>query len=350
MSEVRSDVLLDVRDLRCTIPTPRGDVKVLSGVNVTLDRGQTLGLVGESGSGKSMFVRSLMGITPPQAVLEGTARFDGQDLLTLPKTEARQIWGRRIGMVFQDPMTSLNPVVRIGRQVGEAAEKHLGLTRQQARRRAIELLELVGIPEPGKRHRSYPHEFSGGMRQRVTIAMALACEPDLLIADEATTALDVTVQQQILDLLQEIQRERHMAMILVSHDLGVVSDRCDEVAVMYAGRIVEHAPTDRLFAEHRHRYTGALLRAIPRFDRPKHSVLETIEGTPPNLAALPPGCAFAPRCRFSVDACTTAVPPMTPAEDERHRFACYNPSTAEDRRDDPVVSPGTMSTSKEAVL
>ncbi|WP_202923153.1 ABC transporter ATP-binding protein [Nesterenkonia haasae] len=328
MSE--SSPLLDVRGLRCVIPTPRGEVQVLSGVDVSLEKGQTLGLVGESGSGKSMFARSIMGISPPHARLEGEINFAGQDLLTLPKKAARRVWGKRIGMVFQDPMTSLNPVVRIGRQVGEAAEKHLGLSRQQARKRAIDLLELVGIPEPAKRHRSYPHEFSGGMRQRVTIAMALACEPDLLIADEATTALDVTVQRQILDLVKSIQTDRQMAMILVSHDLGVVSDRCDDVAVMYAGRIVEKSPTDRLFSDHRHRYTEALLQAIPRFDTPKHSHLAAIEGKPPNLAALSTGCPFAPRCAHEIDACTEAMPPMRSAEDELHWFACANPSRSKE--------------------
>lgn len=320
-----AEVLLDVRDLRCAIETKQATFDILSGVSVTLERGKTLGLVGESGSGKSMFVRSLMGITPPQAAISGEAVFDGVDLLSLPRAQARRIWGRRIGMVFQDPMTSLNPVVRIGRQISEAAVRHLGLSRSEAKHRAIELLERVGIPEAHRRHRSFPHEFSGGMRQRVTIAMALACEPDLLIADEATTALDVTVQRQILDLLHDIQRDRDMAMILVSHDLGVVSNRCDDVAVMYAGRIVEKAPTQRLFDHHEHRYTQALFGAIPRLDTAKHARLQTIEGTPPNLSDLPPGCAFAPRCHYRTPQCNVAVPPLRPTDDPAHHFACLNP-------------------------
>ncbi|MQA09854.1 MAG: ATP-binding cassette domain-containing protein [Pseudonocardiaceae bacterium] len=301
--------LLDVTELDVRIGTPRGVVHAVNGVSLDLDRGETLGIVGESGSGKSMFVRALMGILPSGATLNGSVLFDGIDLTAVPVGQAREVWGRRIGMVFQDPMTSLNPVVRIGRQISESARIHLGLNRRRAEELEVELLGQVGIPEPERRRRDYPHQFSGGMRQRVTIAMALACEPDLLIADEATTALDVTVQKQILNLLQRIQRERNMAMILVSHDLGVVAGRTDRIAVMYAGRVVERAPTPLLFERRRHRYTDALLGAIPRLDHPPHARLRSISGTPPDMATLGSGCAFAPRCPAADDRCRTEDPP-----------------------------------------
>ncbi len=316
--------LLSVRDLRTHIPTPRGLVRAVEGVSFDLERGRTLGLVGESGSGKSMLVRSLIGITPARAERSGEIRMDGEDLLRLSRAGLRRYLGRRVAMVFQDPMTSLNPVVRIGRQLTEGPVRHLGMNRRRAEERALELLRQVGIPEPERRLRQYPHQLSGGMRQRVMIAIALACEPELLIADEATTALDVTVQKQILDLLSHLQRERGMAMIMVSHDLGVVAGRTDEVAVMYGGRLVEQATTTALFDAPRHRYTRALLDAIPRMDHPRGTPLRTIEGSPPDLTRTGPGCPFAPRCAARVDACVTTEPQLV-REDGGHTHACLVP-------------------------
>ena len=319
-----SDPLLRVRHLRTHIPTPRGLVRAVEDVSFDLQRGQTLGLVGESGSGKSMLVRSLIGITPGRAERSGEIWLDGQDLLTLSRAQLRGYLGRRVAMVFQDPMTSLNPVVRIDRQLTEGPVRHLGMDRRRAREAALELLRQVGIPEPEHRMRQYPHQLSGGMRQRVMIAIALACEPEVLIADEATTALDVTVQKQILDLLSRLQRERNMAMIMVSHDLGVVAGRTDEVAVMYGGRLVEKAATTDLFDAPRHRYTRALLEAIPRMDHPRDTPLRTIEGAPPDLARHHTGCPFAPRCEARIDRCVTTDPPLV-EEDGGHAHACLVP-------------------------
>ncbi|WP_436788423.1 ABC transporter ATP-binding protein [Yinghuangia sp. YIM S10712] len=333
--------LLDVRDLNVHLHTPRGVLKAVDGVSFRIGAGRTLGLVGESGSGKSMLVRALMGISPPIAEIAGSVRLGGTELVGLPRGQARAIWGNRIAMVFQDPMTSLNPVVRIERQLTESMREHTAISRADAKTRAVDLLERVGIPEPRKRARQYPHQLSGGMRQRVTIAMALACDPDLLIADEATTALDVTVQRQILDLLGEIQADRGMGMILVSHDLGVVAGRTDEIAVMYAGRIVEHAPTDDLFAHRRHRYTEALLAAVPRLDVPRSHRPRPIPGTPPDLVTLGGGCAFAPRCTAADTRCTAEHPAT--ASEEGHRYACHHPVGDEtaDREPDAAGPPDT---------
>ncbi|WP_201260811.1 ABC transporter ATP-binding protein [Embleya scabrispora] len=323
-SPMPDEPLLRAEDLRVHLDTPRGLLKAVDGVSFAIERGETLGLVGESGSGKSMLVRSLMGICPSIAKIQGSVRLDGRELVGVPRKEARKIWGNRIAMVFQDPMTSLNPVLRIDRQLTESMRLHLGLGKKEAGERAIELLTLVGIPEPLKRSRQYPHQLSGGMRQRVTIAMALACDPDVLIADEATTALDVTVQRQILDLLQEIQAERGMGMILVSHDLGVVAGRTDQIAVMYAGRMVEHSPTAELFAHRRHRYTEALLGAVPRLDVPRDQRPRAIPGSPPDLITLASGCAFAARCGAADDLCRAQRPEL--GEDlGTHRFACHHP-------------------------
>ncbi|MYW01807.1 ATP-binding cassette domain-containing protein [Streptomyces sp. SID3343] len=323
-SPAPDEPLLRATDLRVHLDTPRGLLKAVDGVSFSIERGETLGLVGESGSGKSMLVRSLMGICPSIANIHGSVRLDGRELVGVPRKEARTIWGNRIAMVFQDPMTSLNPVIRIDRQLTEAMTLHLKLGKKEAGERAIELLKLVGIPEPVKRARQYPHQLSGGMRQRVTIAMALACDPDVLIADEATTALDVTVQRQILDLLQEIQAERGMGMILVSHDLGVVAGRTDQIAVMYAGRMVEHSPTADLFAQRRHRYTEALLAAVPRLDVPRDQRPRAIPGTPPDLVTLKSGCAFAARCPTADDVCRQERPELG-EELGGHRFACHHP-------------------------
>jgi oligopeptide/dipeptide ABC transporter ATP-binding protein len=318
--------LLQVDDLRCHLPTRRGLLRAVDGVTLTLERGQTLGIAGESGSGKSMLVRTIMGIAPRSAEISGAVHFDGVDLRDLPREKAHTYLGRHIAMVFQDPMTALNPVVRVERHLTEGPRHHLGLSRAAARAKALELLEQVGIPEPRKRLRQYPHQLSGGMRQRVTIAMALACDPELLIADEATTALDVTVQKQVLDLLQRIQRERNMAVIMVSHDLGVLAGRTDRIAVMYGGQVVEEAPTATLFARHRHQYTSALLSAIPDMARPRHSLLHTIPGAPPDPVALGPGCRFAPRCAAVLPRCRTEAPGLRPADDAGHAYACFAPT------------------------
>jgi oligopeptide/dipeptide ABC transporter ATP-binding protein len=314
--------LLAVEDLTVHLDTPRGVLKAVDGVSFTLERGKTLGLVGESGSGKSMLVRSLMGICPPIATIGGSVKLDGVELVGMPRKQARTIWGHKIAMVFQDPMTSLNPVVRIERQLTESMRLHLKLGRKEAKERAVDLLKLVGIPSPEQRAKQYPHQLSGGMRQRVTIAMALACDPDVLVADEATTALDVTVQRQILDLLQEIQAKRGMAMVLVSHDLGVVAGRTDAIAVMYAGRMVETSPTVDLFAHRKHRYTEALLGAVPRLDVPIDQRPKAIPGSPPDLVTLHGGCSFYDRCPARQDDCKATRPELA---GESHRFACFHP-------------------------
>ncbi|KPM52079.1 peptide ABC transporter ATPase [Frankia sp. R43] len=317
--------LLRVAGLTVDIPTPRGPLRALDDVSLTLAPRQTLGLVGESGSGKSMLVRSIMGIVPPRATVTGTVTFDGVDLNGLPPQAARQYWGRRIAMVFQDPATSLNPVLTIGRQLTEAMRAWKGLRRRQADEHAVELLDQVRIPEPRRRLRQYPHELSGGMRQRVVIAMALACDPELLIADEATTALDVTVQKQILDLLAELQRERGLALVLVSHDLGVVAGRTDRVVVLYGGRIAEEAGTATLFAARRHPYSEALLAAAPRLDSPRGAALRAIAGTPPDLVHPPAGCRFAPRCPSVAADCEQGPPPRRQGLDATHSYACRHP-------------------------
>jgi oligopeptide/dipeptide ABC transporter ATP-binding protein len=323
--------VLEVDGLRTGFETERGLLRAVDGVSFTLDRGRTLGIVGESGSGKSILARSLLGLLPRRGVVsEGRVVLDGRDLSELSRRQRRLVWGREVGIVFQDPMSSLNPVVKIGAQITESLRYHLGMSRRQATRRAADLLGSVGIPEPGRRLGSYPHELSGGMRQRVTIAIAISCEPKLLVADEPTTALDVTVQAQILDLLQEQQRERDMALILVTHDLGVVARRSDEVAVMYAGRFVEHSPTRDLFARMQMPYTEALFRSVPKLTDASHTPLLVIPGRPPDLARLPPGCPFAPRCAYAREKCTEERPPLTPGH---HRYACWYPLGA------PAVAP-----------
>ncbi len=287
--------LLAVEDLRTTFSTPQGPLRATDGVSFVVERGRTFGIVGESGSGKTVLARSIMGLLPTQGVeRSGHVRLEGKDLMGLGRRELAKIWGDRVAMVFQDPMTSLNPVIRIGRQLTDGLHSHQRISRSDAKARALELLRSVGTPDPDRRARQYPHELSGGLRQRVTIAMALSSNPALLVADEPTTALDVTVQAQILDLLDRVRDERHMGMILVTHDLGVIAGRTDEIAVMYAGRIVERAPTRSLFANPRMPYTEALIASIARPGDVPHSPLRAIPGRPPNLARLPSGCAFAP--------------------------------------------------------
>ncbi len=316
--------LLEVTGLSVTFATPRGPLRAVDGVDFGVDRGRTLGIVGESGSGKSVTVRTLMNILPSTAVVEGDLRFEGRDITTLTKEERKHFWGVELAMVFQDPMTSLNPVKRIGAQLTESLRFHRGASRSAASATALDLLEQVQIPDPKRRLRQYPHELSGGMRQRVVIAMALACEPKLLIADEPTTALDVTVQKRILDLLDELRRERDMGLVLITHDLGVVKDRADEICVMYAGRVAERAPTHTLFSEMRHPYTRALLDTIPRIDAPSHSRLRPIPGRPPVLLDPPVGCRFADRCRHAQARCLTEDPVLGDAL-LHHRYACFFP-------------------------
>ena len=300
--------VLSVENLQTHFFTDDGVVKAVDGVSFEVERGKILGLVGESGSGKSVTNLSCLRLvpTPPGRYVGGRILFHGEDILTMPERKLRSLRGNRIAMIFQDPMTSLNPYLRVSKQIGEVLELHEGMDSKAARKRSIELLEMVGIPDPSKRIDQYPHEFSGGMRQRVMIAMALACKPELLLADEPTTALDVTIQAQILDLIRELCRDLGTAVILVTHDLGVVAGLADDVAVMYAGRIVERGPVVPLFREPQHPYTQGLLASVPRLD--SRGALSPIEGLPPNVADLPPGCSFAPRCPQRHDACAE-VPP-----------------------------------------
>ena len=318
--------LLDVGDARTYFETSRGSVRAVDGVTLSLDRGRTLGIVGESGCGKTVLSRSIMGLLPKHNVIRsGTVKFEGQEIGNWGPDQMRPLWGTQMAMVFQDPMTSLNPVMNIGNQITEPLLYHFDISGGYARELAVALLQSVGIPEPDRRLRQYPHELSGGMRQRVMIAIAIACGPKLLFADEPTTALDVTVQAQILDLLQTQQRDRYMAMMLVTHDLGVVAGRTDDIAVMYAGKIVERAPTKVLFSQPRMPYTEALMASIPKLGDRSHTRLATIPGRPPNLVKPPQGCKFSPRCAYVQDKCRVEEPPLRPDADGKHEFACWFP-------------------------
>ena len=323
-----NEPLLDVRDLCTEFRTEEGVVRAVDGVSFRVDRGEIVGLVGESGCGKSVTSLSVLGLLPkPQGRIAGGAvRFGGRELTGLSDRELRRIRGNRVAMVFQDPMTSLNPYLRVGEQIAEVGELHQGLSRREAQRRAVDLLERVEIPDPAARAKSYPHELSGGMRQRVMIAMALLCDPELLIADEPTTALDVTIQAQILDLLCELRRERSMAIVLITHDLGVIAGTCDRVLVMYAGRIVESAPVAELFRDPTHPYTRALLRSVPRIGGAARRRLESIEGLPPRLDVGPfDACCFAPRCGSARDACRHGEPPLVEIAPGRARRCAVPP-------------------------
>jgi peptide/nickel transport system ATP-binding protein len=325
--------LLEVKNLRTHFQTRAGLVRAVDDVSFQLDRGELLGLVGESGCGKSMTALSIMRlIAPPGRIVEGQILFDGKDLLKLSDAEMREMRGDDVAMIFQDPMTSLNPVFTVGEQIGEALRLHRKLSRKEARLATIEAMREVAIPDPARRLNDYPHQLSGGMRQRVMIAMALACNPKLLIADEPTTALDVTIQAQILELLNDLRKQRELAVLLITHDLGVVAEVADRVAVMYTGRIVEESPVDELFARPKHPYTEGLLRSVPKLaahDAIKKERLETIEGVVPSPTDLPPGCHFAPRCPHRMPRCTEGTIPLYQLEgDVEVRCVLYDLAAA----------------------
>ena len=318
--------LLEVRDLHTSFFAAQGEARAVDGISLTLDPGHTLGLVGESGCGKTMTALSILRLTPPSGrVVAGEIHFDGRNLLALREADMRRVRGNAIAMIFQEPMSSLNPVFTVGNQIAEAVRLHQGLTRRAARNKAIEMLALVEISEPERRVDEYPHQLSGGMRQRVMIAMALSCHPRVLIADEPTTALDVTIQAQILDLLAGLQRRLGMALILVTHDLGIVAERADEVAIMYAGRIVERTSVSAIFARPLHPYTRGLLRCIPKVGAEKARRLEAIPGMVPDLLCLPSGCHFCDRCPSAVDRCAETDPVLEELE-PGHAVACLRAS------------------------
>ena len=318
-----SEYLVDIQHERLSFFTPAGEVKALNDVSIHLNDGEVLGIVGESGSGKSVTAYSLMGLTAyPGKLVGGTIDFNGHRINDLSEKEFRKIRGNEVSIIFQDPMTSLNPVYTIGNQIMEVILLHTDKNKEQARARAKELLELVGINEPEKRLKQYPHELSGGMRQRVMIAIALACEPKLLIADEPTTALDVTIQAQILELMMELKEKLGMAIIMITHDLGVVASMCDRIAVMYAGRIVQYGTTDDIFYNPKHEYTKGLLKSIPRLDAKEHERLVPIEGTPIDLLNPPAGCPFAPRCSNCMKICLREMAPVTTFDDV-HYTQCW---------------------------
>jgi oligopeptide transport system ATP-binding protein len=334
---LESRPLLQVRDLTTEFMTDRGIVRALNGVSFSLDRGETLGLVGESGSGKSVTALSIMRLItePVGRIASGEIWFDGRDLTQLSDSQMRQLRGREVALIFQDAMSSLNPVLTVGRQITETLRTHLGLTPDAARTRAVELLNLVGIPDPAKRLSDYPHQFSGGMRQRVMIAMALSCEPKLLIADEPTTALDVTIQAQIVELLQRLREELGMSMIMITHDLGVVARIADRVNVMYAGSIVESGFVDDIFDDPQHPYTRGLLASIPRVDTGREEELRSIPGLPPNLLEPPLGCAYQPRCDVAFAKCEVNRPPLVNLGNQ-HCSACWLSSPNPDNIESPM--------------
>jgi oligopeptide transport system ATP-binding protein len=322
--------LLSVEDLCVEFWTQRGTVHAVNGISFDIAPGETLGIVGESGCGKSVTSLALMGILPRAGrITGGTAMFGDRDLFTLSDRELRRIRGRDIAMIFQDPMTSLNPVLTIGRQIREAIETHFDMSKADANRRVADLLDQVGIPSADIRLKDYPHQFSGGMRQRAMIAMALACEPKVLIADEPTTALDVTIQAQILDLLRRLVEDRETALILITHDLGVVAGMCERVNVMYAGMFMETGSADQLFSRPRHPYTLGLLQSVPRLDAERKTKLQPIEGSPRDMLRAPQACPFQPRCRFEVEQSSLEVPPLRELE-PGHMVACFNPVPVEE--------------------
>jgi oligopeptide/dipeptide ABC transporter ATP-binding protein len=318
------EVLLDVRGLRTHFHTSGGVIRAVDGVSWDVRKGETVALVGESGCGKSVSALSVMRLVsrPAGRIEAGEILFKGRNLLALSEEEMRQVRGREIGMIFQEPMTSLNPVLTVGRQLTEPLEVHLNMNRAESQARAVELLSLVGIPDGARRLRQFPHQFSGGMRQRIMIAMALACNPALILADEPTTALDVTIQAQILELMKSLSRRLGVAILMITHNLGVVARYADRVNVMYAGKIVERATARELYANPRHPYTLGLLRSVPRLDEPRRAKLQPISGQPPDLSRLPAGCSFAPRCAYVIERCRHETPPLDPVTPD-HDSACW---------------------------
>ena len=341
------DPLLSVKDLSTHFFTSEGVVKAVNEVSYNLERGQTLGLVGESGSGKSVSALSLLRLipNPPGKIVDGEVMFDGEDLLGVDDSRMREIRGNDIAMVFQEPMTSLNPVLTIGRQLTEAIELHLELNRSDANAKAVELLNMVGIPAAEQRLFDYPHQFSGGMRQRVMIAMALSCDPKLLLADEPTTALDVTIQAQVLEVMARLSRELGTSVIVITHNLGVVARYADRVNVMYGGRIVESGDASEIYAHPKHAYTLGLLESVPRLDA-RTGRLIPIEGTPPDLTNLPSGCAFSPRCRFATDQCREERPDLVEFQ-PGHLVACWNSDAVADEADRILATTHSVETQEE---
>ena len=316
--------LFEIENLRTQFVTAAGTVRAVDGISYDVEEGETVAIVGESGCGKTVSALSILRLipSPPGRIVDGSIRFNGKDLLGLSEAEIRDVRGSEIAMIFQEPMTSLNPVLSIGLQLTETLVEHLGLAARAARARAIELLETVGISDPERRLAQYPHHFSGGMRQRVMIAMALCCEPKLIIADEPTTALDVTIQAQILELMKDLSKRLGVALIVITHNLGVVARYADRVNVMYAGKIVESGTAADIYHDPRHPYTIGLLKSVPRLDQPRRERLDPIEGQPPDLTRLDDGCAFRPRCRFATEQCAGAIPPLEPVGDGHHA-ACW---------------------------
>jgi oligopeptide transport system ATP-binding protein len=336
---VAREALLSVEDLRVEFWTSRGTVHAVNGVSFDIAPGETLGIVGESGCGKSVTSLAILGLLARAGrVVGGRALFQGRDLLKMRGDELRAIRGKEIAMIFQDPMTSLNPVLTIGRQIREALQTHFKLDKDEANKRVAELLDQVGIPSPDLRLKDYPHQFSGGMRQRAMIAMALACEPKLLIADEPTTALDVTIQAQILDVLRRLVADRDTGLILITHDLGVVAGMCERVNVMYAGMFVETGSADLLFGRPRHPYTLGLLQSVPRLDAGRRQKLQPIEGAPRDMLTAPRECPFAPRCRYEVEQSRKEVPPLEEIEPD-HWVACFNPVPTDEWERTRVAAP-----------
>jgi peptide/nickel transport system ATP-binding protein/oligopeptide transport system ATP-binding protein len=330
--------LLDVRDLRVELPLSRGTVHAVEGVSLTVGSGEAFGLVGESGCGKSMTLRAIMGLLPrPGEIVNGQVLFEGEDLVTASPSRLRQIRGGSISMIFQEPMTALNPVMRVGDQIAEGPQVHLGLSRTASRERALDLMRRVGIPDPVRRASAYPHELSGGLRQRIMIAIALACDPKVILCDEPTTALDVTIQDQILKLLLNLRHEFGVSVVFVTHDLAVVAETCERVAVMYAGQIVETGMVDEVFRAPRHPYTLGLLRSVPDFDSVQDS-LSAIQGAPPDLVLPPPGCRFHPRCPFAQEDCLTGEFPLRPLSAGRATACIHSEACVADVERRPVVA------------